>query len=145
VTRDFTVAVFVVSHQRVLMHRHSKLAMWLPPGGHIEPGELPDDAAVREVMEETGVAITLIGQRALPVEYPRQLLTPQGIQLEDISPDHQHIDLVYYGTPATPLQCINPELAGRDQVGWYSALDLSEMDLTYEIRLWCARALEFFG
>jgi 8-oxo-dGTP pyrophosphatase MutT (NUDIX family) len=23
--------------------------MWLPPGGHIEEGELPDEAAVREV------------------------------------------------------------------------------------------------
>jgi hypothetical protein len=44
-TRDFTVAVFVVHQGRVLLHFHEKLRRWLPPGGHIEPNELPDDAA----------------------------------------------------------------------------------------------------
>jgi 8-oxo-dGTP pyrophosphatase MutT (NUDIX family) len=33
--------------------------MWLPPGGHIDPHELPHDAAVREVHEETGLAVAL--------------------------------------------------------------------------------------
>src|SRR6188472_2873662 len=43
-TRDFTVAVFVVHVGRVILHRHRKLGIWLPPGGHIEPNELPDEA-----------------------------------------------------------------------------------------------------
>ena len=47
--RHFTVAVFVVWEGKVLLHRHRKLGMWLPPGGHIEKVELPDEAAVREV------------------------------------------------------------------------------------------------
>jgi len=57
--RHFTVAVFVVREGKVLLHRHRKLGMWLPPGGHIEEDELPDDAAVREVWEETGVRVEL--------------------------------------------------------------------------------------
>src|SRR5438445_2984704 len=40
VTRDFTVATFVVDAGRVLLLFHNKLAMWLPPGGHIDPSEL---------------------------------------------------------------------------------------------------------
>ena len=52
--RHFTVAVFVVWEGKVLLHRHRKLGMWLPPGGHIEENELPDEAAVREVLEEVG-------------------------------------------------------------------------------------------
>jgi 8-oxo-dGTP pyrophosphatase MutT (NUDIX family) len=59
--RHFTVAVFVVWEGKVLLHRHRKLGMWLPPGGHIEEGELPDEAAVREVWEETGVRVELAG------------------------------------------------------------------------------------
>lgn len=30
---------------------------WSTPGGHLDPGESPEDCAVREVMEETGVEI----------------------------------------------------------------------------------------
>ena len=43
-TRDFTVATFVVHEGKVLLLWHRKLGMWLPPGGHIEPNELPDEA-----------------------------------------------------------------------------------------------------
>ena len=43
---------------RVLLGRHAE-GMWLLPGGTIEPGELPADAALREMWEETGLAVTL--------------------------------------------------------------------------------------
>src|SRR5690606_15105947 len=96
ITRDFAVATFVVHQGRVLLLYHKRLGMWLPPGGHIEPNELPDEAAVREVYEETGVRVELVGERALPVDYPRQLVRPQGVQVERIGPGHEHIDLVYF-------------------------------------------------
>ena len=143
VTRDFTVAVFVVSKAHVLLHFHRKLGFWLPPGGHIEPGELPDEAAIREVQEETGVQIALVGPKALEVDYPRQLAQPQGIQLEDISPGHQHIDLVYFAAPDVPLQPIDEEFALRDRVGWYDRAALASIGLNDEIRLWCDKALRF--
>ncbi len=47
-TRDWAATVFVLWRGRLLLHRHRKLDMWLPPGGHVERDELPDDAAVRE-------------------------------------------------------------------------------------------------
>jgi 8-oxo-dGTP pyrophosphatase MutT (NUDIX family) len=31
------------------------LRIWIQPGGHIDPGELPWDAALRETREETGL------------------------------------------------------------------------------------------
>ncbi len=34
--------------------RHRERKTWEIPGGHIEPGETPDIAAARELMEETG-------------------------------------------------------------------------------------------
>lgn len=137
VTRDFTVAVFVVHDDKVLLHFHQKLQRWLPPGGHIEPNELPDEAAVREVMEETGVACTLLRGETLSFEdatLPLQLVTPAGIQLEQIGPDHQHIDLIYYATGA-PAEA-------RDQVGWFALDELDPIDLTEEITIRCALAIE---
>src|SRR5215210_8716201 len=102
--RHFTVAVFVVWEGRVLLHWHRKLGMWLPPGGHIEEDELPDEAAVREVREETGLCVELVGERRGDITDPVQLHRPAGVQLENIGPGHQHIDLIYFVRPAGPTQ-----------------------------------------
>jgi len=42
---------------RVLLARHVEGGQWLLPGGAIEPGEVPADAAKREMLEETGIAV----------------------------------------------------------------------------------------
>jgi 8-oxo-dGTP pyrophosphatase MutT (NUDIX family) len=136
-TRDFTVAVFVIHGDRVLLHFHHKLNRWLPPGGHIEPNELPDEAAVREVMEETGVVCVLTGGTRMQYDdssLPRQLITPAGIQLEQIGPAHQHIDLIYFAT-GEPAE-------SREQVGWFRLDELDPLNLTLEVATWCRLAIE---
>jgi 8-oxo-dGTP pyrophosphatase MutT (NUDIX family) len=69
----------------VLLHLHRRLGRWLQPGGHIEPGERPEDAAVRETEEETGVEVRHPDDGPLIVhldEHPG----PDG---------HVHLDLRY--------------------------------------------------
>jgi 8-oxo-dGTP pyrophosphatase MutT (NUDIX family) len=78
----------VVLDQRggaVLLHLHRRLDRWLQPGGHIEPGEAPERAAIRETVEETGVA----------VRHPEG--GPQVLHLDEHpGPDgHVHLDLRY--------------------------------------------------
>jgi len=46
---------------RVLLARHAEGDVWLLPGGTVEPGEVPADAAVREMWEETGLVVRLTG------------------------------------------------------------------------------------
>lgn len=48
---------------------------WVLPKGHIEPGEAPDDAAVREIAEESGVG-AVVEELLADVE----LALPQGLQ-----------------------------------------------------------------
>jgi 8-oxo-dGTP pyrophosphatase MutT (NUDIX family) len=141
--RHFTVAVFVVWEGKVLLHYHRKLGMWLPPGGHIERDELPDDAAVREVLEETGVGVELAGERREDVSDPVQLHRPAGVQLENIAPGHQHIDLIYFAKPAGSTE-IREEFAG-DEVGWYGPADWERMRVNAEVRGWCERSLAALG
>jgi len=141
--RHFTVAVFVVFEGNVLLHLHRKLGMWLPPGGHIEKDELPDEAAVREVLEETGIRVELVGERREDVTDPVQLHRPAGVQLEDIGPGHQHIDLIYFARPRGPVE-IHADF-NEDKVGWYGPDDWHEMRVNIEVTGWCERALSALG
>jgi 8-oxo-dGTP pyrophosphatase MutT (NUDIX family) len=70
---------------RVLVHRHKRLGTWLQPGGHLDPGELPWDAAVRETREETGV------HGAHPAEGPRLV----HVDVHEGPRGHVHLDLRY--------------------------------------------------
>lgn len=63
------VSYFVVldeKRRKVLLVAHRKADLWLPTGGHVEPGEDPWAAVVRECHEELGipaVASAIIGER----------------------------------------------------------------------------------
>jgi 8-oxo-dGTP diphosphatase len=46
---------------RILLCLHADKNIWVTPGGLIEPGEQPADAAIRETLEETGLIVELTG------------------------------------------------------------------------------------
>jgi len=49
---------FDKSKSKIYLCHHIKADDWIPPGGHIEIGETPSDAAVREMKEELHIDIT---------------------------------------------------------------------------------------
>ncbi|MCX6799315.1 MAG: NUDIX domain-containing protein [Candidatus Diapherotrites archaeon] len=51
-----------------LLIKHKKLGKWLPPGGHMEKNETPDDALQRELMEELGIKIRILNRHDLPIK-----------------------------------------------------------------------------
>ena len=96
---DLTAAGYVFHNSKLLLIYHTKLNMWLPPGGHIEPNEIPDDAALREIEEETGVKARIID--ALPSNVPQIM---QGVKRQTAVPfytnvhsvgDHDHYGACY--------------------------------------------------
>ena len=142
-TRDFTVAIFIVWQKQVLLHKHPKLGIIVPPGGHIEPNELPDHAALRETLEETGLHIQLNGELAphiLEPNAPIPLTRPRGIQLEQISLGHEHIDLIYFASPLEPY-------AGAilEPFFWADTQGLQTLPISLEVRQWCELALKELG
>ncbi|MCL6625177.1 MAG: NUDIX domain-containing protein [Alicyclobacillus shizuokensis] len=77
---DFVATGLIIndSGNKILLVFHKKLKKWLPPGGHLESNELPHEAAIREIYEETKLMPTLIEQpprifntneRELPLPY----------------------------------------------------------------------------
>ena len=98
--RHFTASAIVFDeHQRVLFVHHNKLGQWLYPGGHIDPNEDPAQAALREVLEETGVSAEVIsdplpGYPSVTVHPPPYAILEMQVSDSKIG-THQHIDHVY--------------------------------------------------
>jgi 8-oxo-dGTP pyrophosphatase MutT (NUDIX family)/GNAT superfamily N-acetyltransferase len=107
-----TASAIVVGERGVVLHLHKRLGLWLQPGGHIEAGETPWDAARREAIEETG----------LPVEFEPADLDggrPWLIHV-DVHPGprkHRHLDLRYlvHAPPVTPT----PPAGESQEVRWF--------------------------
>ena len=97
---DFTVAIFVVHAGKVLVIHHKKLDRWLPLGGHIELDEDPEQAALRETKEESGLDVELIGERP-PTTGPgtRALIGPRFLDIHRINETHEHIGMIYFARP----------------------------------------------
>ena len=89
--------------------------------------------------------VELVGGYGVDVDDPHsptQLVRPEGIQLEDISPGHQHIDLIYFARPVARPDSGLPSLI--DDMRWVSEADFATIDLTQEVATWARKALRAF-
>jgi 8-oxo-dGTP diphosphatase len=105
------VGAAIVCDGRVLAARRTKpsaaAGRWEFPGGKLEPGESPEQALVREVAEELGVAVAVTGW--LDGEAPigsAHVLTVAVTTLVDGDPD--------------PTE--------HDELRWLSAAELGDVD-----------------
>jgi ADP-ribose pyrophosphatase YjhB (NUDIX family) len=137
-TRDFAATTFIVKGGETLLLYHRKIRKWFPPGGHIREDELPCEAAVREVKEESGLDVELLNPRRRMGDVD-VLSRPECILLEDISPEHQHVDLIYFARViGGQLRIQESEAEGHR---WCTAGDLDAEDIPEDIRRLGKRAI----
>ena len=143
---DFTVEVFVVFNKRVLLRKHDKYKKWLGVGGHIELNEDPIQAALREVKEEVGLDIELIG-KVLPFqrENYKELLPPKFLNRHKINETHEHISLVYFAKSKTnTLQLSDKEVS--EDCRWFTKEEIEKSDEIVEsIKKYALAALNELG
>ncbi len=103
-----TASAVVVGVRGVLLHRHRRLHRWLQPGGHLDPGERPEDGARRECEEETG----------LTVHFPAGGPILLHVDVHGSADDHLHLDARYLlvGPDADP----SPPPAESQDVAWFT-------------------------
>lgn len=80
-----TGSAIISGPRGTVLHFHKRLHRWMQTGGHVEPGETPWQAALRESREETGLPLRHAGD------------TPRLVHL-DVHPaarGHTHLDLRY--------------------------------------------------
>ena len=134
---DFTVAPFIVHKGRVLLVNHPRYNKWIPPGGHIELDETPDQALFREVAEETGLEIEVLSSKpAITSPGTEFMYTPNYVDVHEANPPHKHIGLTYFARAKseafqisdehvdmkwfTPAELEQPQYAISDSVKFYA-------------------------
>ena len=138
---DFSVDVFIVNKNRVLLRLHDKLKIWLAPGGHIELYEDPIEAAHREVKEEVGLDIELIGGAKLG-SASGDLLPPIALNRHHITPTHEHISFVYFGISQTDKISPTLESDRSDECRWCTREELLRMDIRHNTKQYAVAALD---
>jgi len=80
-----TGSAVVIGQRGTILHVHRRLGRWMQPGGHVDAGEEPCDAALRESEEETGLVLSH------PEEGPRLI----HVDVHPAADGHTHLDLRY--------------------------------------------------
>jgi 8-oxo-dGTP pyrophosphatase MutT (NUDIX family) len=137
---------------RIGLIRHPRLHRMMIPGGHVEPEETSAEAALREVAEETGLAVTLVGPPAAPVPQGyrgRRVALPWWVAEYQVTADshlrvaHVHVDHLYValanGSPPAAAAAAPDGAAAtgavEHQFGWYAAGDLAGLDMFDDAKL----------
>jgi len=142
VKTDLVVAGCLIHEGKVLLVHHRKLGLWLPPGGHIEKDEVPDDAIVREFKEELNLDVEPLNQRAVADagNIKRQLALPFCVNVHSVG-DHDHCCFYYLLKLAgrNEPRHLESELKG---FAWFSPEELKQNRVPGDVRNIAALALE---
>ena len=140
---DFTVAIFVVHDGKILVIHHRNLDKWLPLGGHIELDEDPEQAALREAKEESGLDVELIGERPPTTGLgTRALIAPRFLDIHRISATHEHIGMIYWARPRNGKLAL--AAAEHHDIRWCSSEELDSLQppMSDAVKWYCRKAIE---
>jgi 8-oxo-dGTP pyrophosphatase MutT (NUDIX family) len=103
-----TASGIVAGPRGVILHKHRRLGRWMQPGGHIEPGETPAEAGLRECAEETGLAVS----------YPPSGPVMVHVDVHPAADGHVHLDVRYL--MSAPDEDPAPPPGESQEVAWFS-------------------------
>lgn len=107
-----TASGLVIRGDKLLLILHPHIKKWFQPGGHIDEGESPIEAAIREVYEETGIVCALDSDSLEPLDIDVHEIPPNPIKGEGL---HIHIDLLFR------LKVLREEMPQEDiTCAWFS-------------------------
>jgi 8-oxo-dGTP pyrophosphatase MutT (NUDIX family) len=120
---------------------HPLFGKLMIPGGHIEAGETAPEAALREVAEETGLAVRLLPAPAAAVpedvtatgklvSLPWWILEQPVESDNHVAEPHFHIDHIYVGVAGTAESLTHP----AHPFSWHPLGELPELNMFDDTR-----------
>ncbi len=156
--RHFTATAFIVDGRgRTLLLWHKRLKRWMPPGGHVDPNETPEDAARRECKEETNLDVEIVGESQEDLFHDddsegRMLAKPIALLLESIpacpernEPEHEHMDFLYIARPLDESQVVTVQETESAKMRWFTrdeVATLQDDQIFANVRTYILKILE---
>lgn len=136
----FTASGLVIVDSHVLLVHHKRIQAWLPPGGHLQVGEMPHEAAAREVFEETGVAVTIFSEAVHETGSKEHFFLPNPLAIHAVHAIEKqeslyHLDLVYLCRPSVENGSLPVLTAAQEvhDVRWVALADLAKWPLANNV------------
>ena len=125
----------------VVMRADGEFAFWLTPGGEIEAGETPIEAAVRELREELGLEVEVVG----PVYSEATQFEHQG----EMRDNFEYVFVAQCAAEAPVLRGVTAdEIEIMKEIRWWGAEEV-ESAIAAGVKIFpvdlAARMREFFG
>lgn len=156
----WTAAGWLLHDEKVLLIHHKKLNIWLAPGGHVDEGELPHQAAEREFWEEAGIRVLAFSktQEQIVADEAEELPNPfhsnlhwisqgnydvrTGVTRENTGPKgyqrkscEQHLGLCYFVKPADLQQVqFKQNIEETLGIGWFDLDEIEQLQTKENIR-----------
>ena len=141
---DLVIGTFLIHNNKVLLIHHKKLDLWLPPGGHIEKNETPDEAVKREFREELGLEVEILNRNDIPTggNIVKQLAVPFYVNVHRVG-DHDHCCFFYICILKNPKK-ISIDKSELKDFGWFSPKELNQERVSVDVRNIALKAFEKF-
>ncbi|MBH1980639.1 NUDIX domain-containing protein [Candidatus Saccharibacteria bacterium] len=153
---DQTVSAYMLRRDGddiyVMLHKHKKLGMLLPVGGHIELDETPWSALAHELAEESGYALDELEilqpvVRVAALEHVVVHPQPFVVQTHEVVPGHYHTDqgFIFIADTHPRREVAEGE---SEEIRWLTRdgiVGLSDADIWNDTRLLCLAIFDQFS
>jgi ADP-ribose pyrophosphatase YjhB (NUDIX family) len=144
-SQHLTASGVVIANSHALLIHHKRIGAWLPPGGHVENDELPHEAVIREILEETGVMVEILSENLPDTGDPDAFLLPgplcsHAVRAVEKSGEVYHVDIVYLCRPVVTSddqgEIELPALVSNEEVhavAWVPLAKMNEIPLAKNV------------